>query len=207
MEGEFSHSISAASFSVPSSLQASLLGFVSSFQKNDTKPSREACNKGGTLKDAADMEWLNSPSELSPPQPPHPKQVLEYNSNCECERTTKKVWIYGGSNFNNKRTEGTSMVNLKGASGDPGASEVEDDDDGDGGTNDDGDDGGDGDNGSDGDDGSDGDNGDGDDQRSHNEDVDEHEWLYWEIKMKEGIRKVLTLHDIFLAKEKVQCNS
>ena len=76
------------------------------------------------------------------------------------------------------------MVDLKGTSGDPGASKVEDGDDG-GGGNDDGDD------------GSDGDNGDGDDQRSDNEDVDEHKWLYWEVKMKEGVRKVLTLHDMF----------
>jgi len=37
------------------------------FWKDEGKPDGEACNVDGTLKDAKDMEWLNSLSELLPP--------------------------------------------------------------------------------------------------------------------------------------------
>ena len=36
-------------------------------QCDATKPVGEACNGDGTLKDASEMNWLNSPSDEMPP--------------------------------------------------------------------------------------------------------------------------------------------
>lgn len=38
--------------------------------KDTTKPDGEACNADGTLKDASEMEWLNSPTDLAAPALP-----------------------------------------------------------------------------------------------------------------------------------------
>jgi hypothetical protein len=35
--------------------------------KDTSKPEGEACNADGTLKDAEQMQWLNSPLDLPPP--------------------------------------------------------------------------------------------------------------------------------------------
>ena len=59
--------------------------------KDVAKPNGEACNTDGTLKDAQDIEWQNSPSELTPPPCLVMKQVLDDNEDRANSRTAKKT--------------------------------------------------------------------------------------------------------------------
>jgi len=59
------------------------------FQKDEGKPDGEACNVDGTLKDATDMEWLNSPSQLLPSPPL--KRLLDYDSDLDSDHEDQRI--------------------------------------------------------------------------------------------------------------------
>lgn len=63
------------------------IGSSSRSQKDITKPDGEACNEDGTLKDASEMEWLNSPGSNSSPIP---FSKRAHNDSDEDEVTSKK---------------------------------------------------------------------------------------------------------------------
>ena len=57
------------------------------YLKDATKPDGEACNADRTLKDASEMEWLNSPTDLVAPALPSSKGPQLTDSS---RRTKKK---------------------------------------------------------------------------------------------------------------------
>ena len=56
------------------------------FNKDMSKPDGEACNADGTLKDATEIEWINSPLDIIPPPPqniPFVSGSCAWNGNIE----------------------------------------------------------------------------------------------------------------------------
>lgn len=49
--------------------------WVNRVQQDATKPIGEACNADGTLKEAREINWLDSPSDETPPSLPFSKRV------------------------------------------------------------------------------------------------------------------------------------
>ena len=59
------------------------------YLKDTSKPEGEACNLDGTLKDASQIEWVNSPSDVVPPSfKNHDEHTLDDKS--EDDHITKK---------------------------------------------------------------------------------------------------------------------
>ena len=73
--------------------------------KDTTKPDGEACNDDGTLKDADDMLFVNSPSELEPPPPP---QKRMRNSALEGQEQASKKIRVSSSGYAEKRENQSS---------------------------------------------------------------------------------------------------
>ena len=61
------------------------------FSKDTSKPDGEACNPDGTLKDAEQIKWLNSPSDSPPPFENHNKHALDDES--DNDRVAKRCWV------------------------------------------------------------------------------------------------------------------
>lgn len=60
--------------------------------KDVSKPDGEACNPDGTLKDAEDIGWVNSPSDsLPPPLEIHNKHAL--GDEPDNDRIAKRSWV------------------------------------------------------------------------------------------------------------------
>ena len=59
-------------------------------QHDTTKPIGEACNTDGTLKDASEIDWLNSPSDEMPQAPALLKRTRSVDLNTESDVNSKR---------------------------------------------------------------------------------------------------------------------
>ena len=69
---------------------------VTRVQQDTTKPFGEACNADGTLKDATEISWLNSPSDETRPTPSFSKRARSVDAeqgSSKRSRVSKKTFL------------------------------------------------------------------------------------------------------------------